>query len=111
MALMPPVSAMKGTIGPPRTASARWIELAVSLEPVKATPATRVSRTSAAPTLAAAGQQLQHVGRHAGLVQQLRGEEGDDRRLLGRLGEHRIAGGQRRRHLAGEDRQREVPRD
>ena len=35
---------------------------------------------------------------------------GDQRRLLGRLGEHRVAGGQRRGDLAGEDRQREVPR-
>ena len=35
---------------------------------------------------------------------------GDQRRLLGRLGDHGVAGGQRRRDLAGEDRQREVPR-
>ena len=35
---------------------------------------------------------------------------GDQRRLLGRLGDHRVAGGQRGRDLAGEDRQREVPR-
>ena len=55
MALMPPVSAMKGTIGPPRMrapAGSRW---PASLEPVKATPATRVSRTSAAPTSPAPG--------------------------------------------------------
>jgi hypothetical protein len=31
------------------------------------------------------------------------------RGLLGRLGQHRVAGGQRRAHLAGEDGQREVP--
>ena len=35
---------------------------------------------------------------------------GDLRRLLGRLGDHRIAGDQRRRDLAGEDREREIPR-
>ncbi len=35
---------------------------------------------------------------------------GDQRGLLGRFGQHRIAGGQRRRDLTGEDRQREVPR-
>ena len=33
----------------------------------------------------------------------------DRRRLLGRLGQHGVAGGERRGHLAGEDRQREVP--
>ena len=35
---------------------------------------------------------------------------GDQRRFLGRLGDHRIAGGERRGDLAGEDRQREIPR-
>ena len=39
-----------------------------------------------------AGQQLEHVFRHAGLVQQRDGARGDQRRLLGRLGDHRIAG-------------------
>ena len=35
---------------------------------------------------------------------------GDQRRLLGGLGEHRVAGGERGGDLAGEDREREVPR-
>jgi hypothetical protein len=43
-------------------------------------------------------------------VQSLHRQRGDQRRLLGRLGQHRVAGGQRGGHLAGEDRQRKVPR-
>ena len=51
MALMPPVSAISGTIGPSFAASARLMVQATSVEPVKATPATRASATSAAPAL------------------------------------------------------------
>ncbi len=57
-----------------------------------------------------AGQILQHVGGHAGGVQQLDGQMADQRGLLGGLGDHRVAGGQRGADLAEEDRQREVPR-
>ncbi len=55
-------------------------------------------------------QQLQHAVRHAGCPQRAHGSGCDKRRLLGRLGEHGVAGGQRRGHLAGEDRQRKIPR-
>ncbi len=48
--LMPPVSAMSGTIGASLAASERLIARATSVEPVKATPATRASATRAAPT-------------------------------------------------------------
>ncbi len=52
-AFWPPVSAMSVAIGPDaRPASARLIARAVSVEPVKATPATRGSAVSAAPTVA-----------------------------------------------------------
>ncbi len=54
MAFWPPVSAMKGTIGPGRAANARWIECAVSTEPVKATPAMRGSPTRLAPIVSPA---------------------------------------------------------
>jgi hypothetical protein len=57
-----------------------------------------------------ARQELQRRFRHAGFVQQAHGGRGDQRRLLGRLGEHRVAGGERRGHLAGEDRERKIPR-
>ncbi len=51
MALMPPVSAIRGTMGPSLPASERWMSLATCVEPVKATPAQRSSLTSAAPTV------------------------------------------------------------
>ena len=60
--------------------------------------------------LAATRQQLQCPGRHPRLVQKLGGEEGNDRRLLGRLGKHGIARRQRGRHLPGKDRQWKIPR-
>ena len=61
----------------------------------------RGSATSArADRLAVAGQQMQHVAGNAGLVQQPHRGGGDQRRLLGRLGDHGIAGGERRRDLA-----------
>ena len=49
--LMPPVSAISGTIGPSFAASARLICCATSVEPVKTTPATRGSSVKAAPVL------------------------------------------------------------
>jgi len=57
----------------------------------------------------AAGQQLQHGVGHAGLAQQTHGLRGQQGGLLGRLGQHRVAGGQGGGHLAGEDGQRKVP--
>ena len=57
-----------------------------------------------------AGQQLQRAGRHAAVVQQRDGRRGDERRFLGRFGDDDVAGCERRCHLAGEDRQRKVPR-
>ena len=59
--------------------------------------------------LACAGNELQRLSRHAGFVQQPHGFGGDQRGLLGGLGDHDIARRQRRRDLSGEDRQREVP--
>jgi hypothetical protein len=46
----------------------------------------------------------------AGTVQQFDRERRDQRRLLGRLGDDAVAGGERRRDLADEDREREIPR-
>ena len=110
IALRPPVSAISMASGAAVSASCRSISFATSVEPVKQTPAMRGSAVSGAPTDGAvARQQLQHVCRHAGLVQQRHRSRGDQRRLLGRLGEHRVAGDQRGRDLAGEDRQRKIP--
>ncbi len=52
IAFWPPVSAISVPIGPLRPASVRLMIRAVSVEPVKATPATRGSATAAAPTTA-----------------------------------------------------------
>jgi len=51
IAFCPPVSAMKGMIGPGRSARVRLMARAVSVEPVKAMPAMRGSATRRAPTL------------------------------------------------------------
>ena len=59
---------------------------------------------------AVARQELQHLGRHAGLVQQPHRFMGDQRRLLRGLGHHAVAGSQCGRDLSREDRDREVPR-
>jgi hypothetical protein len=42
-------------------------------------------------------------------MQQRHHAAGDERRLLGRFGDHGVAGNERRRDLAGKDREREVP--
>ena len=60
--------------------------------------------------VAVAGNEMQRARRHAGFVQQRNGERGDQRRLLGRLGDDGIAGDERGGHLAEEYRQREIPR-
>ena len=57
-----------------------------------------------------AGHQMQRRSGHAGLMQQANGRRRNPRRLFGGLGNDRIAGHQRRRDLAEEDRQREIPR-
>ena len=56
------------------------------------------------------GQELQHVARHARFVHQPHGKMGNQRGLLGRLGQHHIARSQSGGHFAGENRQREIPR-
>ncbi len=52
---------------------------------------------------------LQRILRHAGRMEQPHSVRRDARRLLGRLGDHGVARHERRRHLAEEDRQREIP--
>ena len=70
----------------------------------------RVGGQRRADRRAIAGQKLDHVLGHAGLAQQRDSPRGDQRRLLGRFGDHRIAGDERGRDLPGEDRQRESSR-
>ena len=70
----------------------------------------RIGHQRRAHGRAIARQQLQRTVRHAGGVQVAHGLGGNQRRLLGRLGQHHVAGGQRGGDLAGEDGEREVPR-
>ena len=51
MALIPPVSAMSGTMGPSLAANARLMVRATGVEPVNTTPAIPGSATRAAPTV------------------------------------------------------------
>src|SRR3546814_7852068 len=60
----------------------------------------RVAGQGGADGHAVAGDQLQHRLRHAGLVQQLHRLETDQGGLLGRLGQHAVAGGKGRGDLA-----------
>ena len=61
--------------------------------------------------LAAAGHDVDHAGRHAGLVEGLGQHEVAQRRLGRRLEHDRAARGQRRGHLPGRQRDRGVPGD
>ena len=63
-----------------------------------------------ADLLADAGQEGQHTGRDARLVEDLDQTQRDSGRLLRRLEQHRVAGDQRGGDHAGGDREREVPR-
>ena len=79
-------------------ASARLIARAVSVEPVKHDAGDRRIGDQRGADLAVARQQLQHVGaarRPRGAARTA--ARRDQRRLLGRLGQHGVAGGQRRR--------------
>ena len=69
-ALMPPVSATSGTIGPSLAASARLMARPTSVEPVKATPAQRGSVNQPRADLAVARNEMQRAGRNAGRVQE-----------------------------------------
>ena len=53
---------------------------------------------------------MQRARRHPGRVQQPHRLRGDERRLLGRLGDHAVTGRERGADLADEDREREIPR-
>ena len=108
IAFWPPVSATKGML--PRRASAPWMWRATSVEPVNSTALTRWVGNERRANLSSARNELQDVARDAGFVQKAHGFGGDQRRLLGRFGKHGIARRERCRDLAGEDREREVPR-
>ncbi len=69
----------------------------------------RIGDQRGAHGLAASRQYLQRGFRHAGAMKEQHGRGGDQRRLLGRLGEHRIAGGERGADLPDKNGQRKIP--
>ena len=70
----------------------------------------RIRQQARADRLAGAAQQLQHLARHARGMEEFGQAQRHQRGLLGRLGDHGVAGHQGRGQLAGENRDREVPR-
>ena len=111
MAFCPPVSAISVPIGPSRCASVWLIVCATSVDPVNTTPATRGSATARPPmSEPIAGQEMQHIGRHAGLEHELHRTVGNQRRLRRRLRQHGVTGRKRRRDLARKYRERKIPR-
>ena len=69
----------------------------------------RVQRQRLAHGMAVAGQHVEHPRRDAGLQGQGSDANGGQRRLLGRLEDHRVAGGQRRPQFPAGHHQREIP--
>ena len=57
-----------------------------------------------------AGEDVEHALRHAGLLGQRHQRQRGQRRFIGGLQHHGAAGGQRRRHFAGDHRARKIPR-
>ena len=110
MALMPPVSAISGTIGPSFAASARLMVCADFGRAGEDDAGSVGIGDENSTGRAVAGNKMQRGRRNAGLVQQLNRAGGNQRRLLGRLGDNGVAGGKRRCHLAEKDRERKIPR-
>ncbi|MGY4348625.1 hypothetical protein ACVWXM_005092 [Bradyrhizobium sp. GM7.3] len=106
---MPPVSAISGTIGPSLAASARLMH-ARDLGRSGEDDSTDIGvRGQCGADAAVASDEVQCACGDAGLVQQPHRLDRDARGLLCGLGHHAVAGHQRRRDLAEEDRQRKIP--
>ena len=107
-AALPPSSSVSRL---PVPASARWIALPTSVEPVNAILSTPVRRRARAPVSPAPGDDVHDAGRQLGLLQDLGEQQRRERRRLGRLQHDGVAGGERGRDLPRGHQQREVPRD
>ena len=70
----------------------------------------RIGDQRGADRFAVSRQQMQDIARYASRQQMPHRRGSDERGLFGRLGNDGIAGGERGRDLAGEDRQRKIPR-
>ena len=86
------------------------IDRPTSVEPVKAIFATSGCSTRRCRTRARPGDDVDDALGDPGLERELLEPQRRQRRQLGRLEHHGVAGGQRRRELPRRDRQREVPR-
>ena len=93
--LMPPVSAISGTIAASLPASARLIARATSVEPVKATPGDAGVGDERGADPAVARKEMERARRDAGGMQNAHRLGGDERRLLGGLRHHAVAGDER----------------
>ena len=112
IALMPPVSAMKVAIAP-RTGGEAAFDEARRLGRSGKDDAcnARVARQCGAHRGALARQELQHLNRHAGLMQDCTASAAVSGVCSAGLASHRIARRECRAHLSGEDCEREIPRD
>src|SRR5262249_26382446 len=70
---------------------------------------SRIGSEGRPDRLAVSREQMQDISWYAGRQQMAYRRGGDERRLLGGFGDYRIAGGERRGDLPGEDRQWEIP--
>ena len=70
----------------------------------------RIGRPARAPILPSPGTRCSALAGMPAWCRRRTASEAIERGLLGRLRHHRVAGGKRRRDLAEEDRQREIPR-
>ena len=87
------------------------IRRAVSVEPVKATPLIRGCRDRPAPMVAPSpGSNCNAARGIPASCRRSTATPGNQWRLLGRLGQHRVARRQRSADLADKNRQREIPR-
>ena len=108
LAALPPSSRVSFLPDPARV---RWIALPTSVEPVKATLSTPVVADQGRPGGPGAGEDVDHALGQLGLPEDLAQAQGGQRRGLGRLEDHGVAGGQGRGQLPGGHQQREVPGD
>ena len=111
--LSPPVSAISVPMAPGRAASERSMSRAVSVRAGEhhareARIARQRARRLRAPS---PGTKCSASGGTPACSMQPGGVGRGQRRLLGGLGDHGVAGGERRGHLARVDSQREIPRD
>ena len=108
LAALPPNSKVSFLAVP---ATARWISLPTSVEPVNAILSTPGCATRARPVSPAPVMMLTTPGRQVGLLEDLGQVQRRQRRRLGRLEDAGVAGRQRRGQLPRRHQQREVPGD